>query len=152
MRSISIPLRIVKGGLARTEDPVKAIDSSIALLMTTPWYDSAADPFFGFIFNNLRFEIFNEHEGVVYNSSGTSRYQQAWEGLYDKRISGSSSNLNTFAASLKAVIEEKEPRLKDVSVSMTYLREERRIYVTVKGVVVATEAPYKNTSIINVWK
>ena len=67
MRSISIPLQIAKGSLKRTEDPRRAIDNALALLMATPCFSSAADPFYGFIFNNLRFEIFNEHEGVVYD-------------------------------------------------------------------------------------
>lgn len=65
MRSIAIPLQIDKGALTRTEDPKKAIDSALALLMTTPCYSSAADPYYGFVFNNLRFEIFDENEGVV---------------------------------------------------------------------------------------
>jgi hypothetical protein len=152
MKSLSIPLQIVKGGLARTEDARKAIDSSLALLMTTPCFSSAADPAYGFIFNNLRFEIFNEKEGVVYNSSGLLRQIEGAEGLYDKKISGSSNNLNTFAAELKKTIEDYEKRLGDVSVSMTYVRTERKIHITVKGEITETQTPYKYSSIINVWK
>ena len=152
MRSIAIPFQIVKGGLARTEDTKKAIDQSLALLMTTPCFSCAADPLYGFIFNNLRFEIVNEKEGVVMNSALGKDLLEARLGLYDKKISGSSNNLNTFAAELKQTIQLYEPRLRDVSVSMTYMREERKIYVTVKGVQVENGAPYQNSSIINVWK
>lgn len=152
MKNISIPLTVVKGGLARTEDPRKAIDSSLALLMTTPCFSCAADPGYGFIFNNLRFEIFNEKEGVVYNSSGLLRQMEGSEGLYDKKISGSSNNLNTFAAELKRTIENYEKRLQKVSVAMTYIREEKKIHITVKGVIAETETPYHYSSIINVWK
>ena len=152
MKSIAIPLRIAKGGLSRTEDPKKAIDSALALLMTTPCYTSVADPQYGFIFNNLRFEIFNENEGVVYNSASRERLMEDRENLYDKKISGSSTNLNTFAAELKQTIEAYEKRLGDVSVSMTYIREERKIYVTVKGRVLETGKPYQYASVINVWK
>lgn len=152
MRNIAIPLRIEKGGLARTENPKTAIDSALALLMTTPCYSCVADPRFGFIFNNLRFEIFNENEGVVYNSSGDAGPFEGRTDLYDRKISGSSNNLNTFAAELKQTIETYEPRLQDVSVSMTYIREERKIYVTVKGVIGETGTAYQYLSVINVWK
>ena len=152
MRSIAIPLRIDKGSLSRTEDSKKAIDSALALLMTTPCYSSAADPRYGFIFNNLRFEIFDENEGVVYNSSGSQRLLEGWQGLYDKKVSGSSNNLNTFASELKRTIETYEQRLKDINVSMTYIREERKIYITVKGVIAQTMASYQYQTIINVWK
>ena len=152
MGSISIPLRIEKGALGRTDDPRKAIDSALALLMATPCYSCAADPQYGFVFNNLRFEIFNENEGVVYNSSGLQGFFEGREGLYDKKISGSSNNLNTFAAELKQTIEAYEKRLEKVSVSMTYIREERKIYVTVKGVIRQTGTDYQYLSVINVWK
>ena len=151
MRSISIPLQIRKGGLKRTDNLKTAVDSALDLLLTTSCYSSAADPQYGFIFNNLRFEIFDEHEGVVYNSSG-KRTLEGWGDLYDKKISGSSNNLNTFAAEMKETIEAYEKRLDDVSVSMTYIREERKIYVTVKGTLTETGAKYKYSSIINVWK
>lgn len=152
MKSISIPLHIEKGGLARTPDPKQAIDSSLALLMTTPCYSSAADPQYGFIFNNLRFEIFNENEGVVYNSSQAKGVAETLLDLYGKKISGSSNNLNTFAAELKQTVDTYEKRLRDVAVSMTYIREERKIYVTIKGVIVESGKRYQYSSIINVWK
>lgn len=152
MNSISIPLRVVKGGLARTEDTRAAIDSALALLMTTPWFNSAADPWYGFIFNNLRFEIFNEKEGVVFNSSsGLQRLIEGSEGLYDKKISGSSNNLNTFAAELKQTIQNYEKRLQNVDVTMTYNRAARKITIKVKGEIAATQTPYQYQSIINVW-
>ena len=44
MSSISIPFRIVKGGLARTVDPKASIDGALTLLMTTPCGSCAADP------------------------------------------------------------------------------------------------------------
>lgn len=151
MSSIAIPLRLKKGGLERTEDTKKAIDSALQLLLTTPCFSSAADPRYGFIFNNLRFEIFNENEGVVYNSSSKETLE-AVSHLYNKKLSGSSTNINTFASDLKQTIEAYERRLKDVSVSMTYIREDRKIYVTVKAALAENGAKYQYTSIINVWK
>ena len=152
MKSISIPLSVVKGGLSRTEDPRKAIDSSLSLLMSTPCMSSVADPQYGFIFNNLRFEIFNESEGVVYNSSGFPYIFEGPDGLYSKKITGSSKNLNTFASELRDTISKYEKRLKDVNVTMTYIRQEQKIHVTVKGVIVTTNENYQYKTIINVWK
>lgn len=151
MKSIVIPFLINNKGLLRTEDPKASNDQTLSLLLTTPCYSCAADPEFGFIFNNMRFEIFNENEGVVYNSSDSASIFEGQEGLYEKKITGSSKNLNTFASELKTVINKYEKRLKDVSVSMTYIREERKIYVTVKGMIAETEADYQYTTTINVW-
>ena len=150
MSNLSIPLRIEKGRLARVDNTQKAIDSALALLMSTSCGDSAADPVYGFIFNNLRFEIFNENEGVVYNSSADENDDP--EGIYSKKLSGSSSNLNTFAARLRDKIENYEKRLDSVKVSMTYAREERKIYVNVKGKIIATGKAYQYSTVINVWK
>ena len=152
MNSLSIPIQIVKGGLARTQDLKEAVDGALALLLTTPCFSSAADPRYGFIFNNLRFEIFNENEGVVYNSKGVEGILEEGERLYDRKISGSSNNVNTFAAELKSTIETYEKRLDKVSVAMTYIREERKIYITVKGVLAETGAAYQYSSVINVWR
>ncbi len=151
MRNIVIPMDIGPKGLNVTKDPKQAIDQMLTLLLGTPCYSSVADPQFGFVFNNMRFEIFNENEGVVYNSSESTSIFEGQEGLYNKKITGSSKNLNTFAAELKDTIMRYEKRLKDVTVSMTYVREERKIYVTVKGVIIETEADYLYTTTLNVW-
>ena len=42
MSNLSIPLRIEKGRLARIDNSKKAIDSALALLMSTSCGDSAA--------------------------------------------------------------------------------------------------------------
>ena len=88
---------------------------------------------------------------MVYNS-GESDDVHGLMGMYDKKISGSSKNLNTFAAELKEVVVSYEKRLRDVAVTMTYIREERLVYVTVKGTVISTSDPYTYTSTISVWK
>jgi len=151
MDHINIPLQITKRGLDRATTVKQSIDEWLAVLLGTPCYSSAADPQFGFVFNNMRFEIFNEGEGVIYNSSDSPSIFEGQEGLYDKKITGSSKNLNTFAAELKATIAKYERRLSDVSVSMTYVREERRIYITVKGVIKSTETDYQYSTTMNVW-
>ena len=148
---ISLPLQIKNNGLARDEKMVKAIDSFLSLLLNTPCNSCAADPNFGFVFNNLRFEIFNENEGVVYDSEDEVHDNNNPLDLYVKKISGTSKNLNTFASELKKAIETYEKRLTNVAVSMTYLREERNIYVTVKGFIPAIEKEYQYNTNIKIW-
>lgn len=150
--NLTIPIQINNKGFVREERLDTSIDESLALLMSTPCFSSAADPQYGFIFNNLRFEIFNESEGVVYNSSGFPYIFEGPDGLYSKKITGSSKNLNTFASELRETISKYEKRLKDVNVTMTYIREEQKIHVTVKGVIVNTNENYQYKTIINVWK
>ena len=150
--NLTIPIQINNKGFVREERLNMSIDESLAMLMSTPCFSSAADPQYGFIFNNLRFEIFNESEGVVYNSSGFPYIFEGPDGLYSKKITGSSKNLNTFASELRETISKYEKRLKDVNVSMTYIREEQKIHVTVKGVIATTNENYQYKTIINVWK
>jgi predicted component of type VI protein secretion system len=151
MAYIAIPLEVKKSGLARQQNLKKAIDESLYMLLTTPRYNNIGDPQYGFVFNNMRFEIFDEHEGVIYNS-GDTIYESGIQDLYNKKISGSSKNMNTFAAELKEVVKMYEKRLDDVAVTMTYIREERLIYITVKGIISSTKEEYVFTNTLRVWK
>ncbi len=151
MSYLSIPLQVVKTGLARQDSIKKSLDESIYLLVTTPRFHNVADPNFGFVFNNMRFEIFDEHEGVIYNSNDTI-YETGIPEIYNMKISGSSKNMNTFAAELKEVVKQYEKRLEDVSVTMTYIREEKKIYITIKGVIASSKEDYVFTTILRIWK
>ena len=136
MSFLTIPISIRKGAMERTDTISDAITANLSLLVSTPRYLTAPDPHFGFVFNNLKFENVNEREGVV----------------YDRKLSGSSKNLNTYAAELQKAIEQYEPRLQDVKVSMAYVREEKQIYTTVDAVISGTEKPYQFTTTIKVWR
>lgn len=151
MAFISIPLNVTKTGLAREDKIKKSLDESLYMLLTTPRKNNVGDPQYGFVFNNMRFEIFDEHEGVIYNS-GDTVYENGFQDLYTKKISGSSKNMNTFAAELKEVVKRYEKRLDDVSVTMTYIREERLIYITIKGTIILTKEEYVFTNTLRVWK
>ena len=151
MAFLSIPLEVKKKGFAREKSLKKSLDESLYMLLTTPRYNNMSDPEYGFVFNNMRFEIFDEHEGVIYNS-GDTMYDRGIKDIYNKKISGSSKNMNTFAAELKEVVKNYEKRLSDVAVTMTYIREERLIYVTIKGVIIQTKEDYVFTSTLRVWK
>lgn len=150
MSGITIPLKLTPKGIQRESNLKRSIDAVIHLIMTTPRYSTPADPQFGFVFNNLRFEMFNENEGVVFDSGDTDTMNNL-QGLYEKKISGSSRSINTFAAELKAAIGQYEKRLDKISVSMTYIREERLIYITVKGTIISTGEDYNYDQTIRVW-
>ena len=143
--SIRIPLMVHKNRLDKNHTTKESIDSHIELLLTTPEGGCASDLEFGFIFNNLRFEIFDENEGVVLNSDMDK------SSLYEKKISGSSRNVNTFAVELKRQIEKYETRLSGVTVTMSYIREHRKIYITVRGTIIETQANYQYQTHLNVW-
>ena len=140
-----MPLQVNVGAFATYTDVQDSIDAHIELLLTTPVGSCISDPDFGFILNNLRFEIFNENEGVVFNA------EEDHSPLYDKKVSGSSRNINTFAIELKQLIEHYEPRLEDVLVTMSYVREHRKIYITIKGVITYTQTNYNYQTTMRVW-
>ena len=150
--SLRLPLNIVNGTIQRNESEKESINRFINVLLTSAHNSSPIDPDFGFIFNNLKFEIFNEREGVVFNSSDSPQIFEGMTGLYEKKISGSSKNLNTFASELKHTIQKYEKRLSDVTASMTYIREERLIYINIKGIIKSSGVPYDYTTTIKVWK
>ncbi|WP_300813292.1 hypothetical protein [uncultured Bacteroides sp.] len=146
--SIMLPLQVEGGKLLHASDTRTAVNAFIELLLTTPCHSCVADPDFGFIFNNLRFEIFNEKEGVIYNAAEKEDTQS---GLYDKKVSGTSKSINTFAVELKNAIEQYEKRLSDVSVTMAYVKNLKKIHVNVEGVLVEDNTAYQYTTSINVW-
>lgn len=150
MSYLTIPLQITNKGFQREERLDKSIHSAIAMLLQTPYYSCPTDPQFGFVFKNMRFEIFNENDGTIeYPKEDLSPRDQR---LYGMKVSGSSKNLNTFAAELKEAVVRNEPRLSEVSATLTYLREEKKIYVTVKGIITETGKDYQYQTIINIWK
>ena len=97
----------------------------------------------------MRFEIFNEREGVLYNSLPDEDVDE--DDLYTKKISGNSKNINTFATELKTAVERYETRLENVTATMSYVREERKVYVTVTGIIRSTQEKYKYDTILNIW-
>lgn len=146
--NVLLPLQITNGRLTSAAQPQIAINAFIELLLSTPCGSCVADPEFGFIFNNLKFEIFNEKEGVIYDSAPQ---ESPHPNLYDKKISGNSKNINTFAIDLKKAIEQYEKRLSHVSVAMTYLKNQRIIQITVEGILIETGEAYKYTTSIRLW-
>lgn len=146
--SISIPLELGKGGFAQASNVKQAINESLRLLLNTTCGEFVADPDYGFILNNLRFEIFDEKGGVIYNSQkrATDKVE-----LYDKKIQGTSKSINTFAIDVKNAILMYEKRIQNIEVAMYYEKMYRRIKVEVKAIIKETLEPYTFTTYIHVW-
>ena len=149
MDNLLTPLDLTKRGLMRAGNTKEAIDAFLSLLLGSTCGECPIDPQFGFIFNNMRFEIFNEREGTIFNSASTD--DEADDQLYLKKISGNSKNINTFATDLKEVIMKYEHRLTDVAATMSYVRDERKIYITVTGIIVDTQEKYKYDTTLKIW-
>ena len=149
MENLVSPLEIIMGGISRTDNIKESINSFLEILLTSACGDCCIDPEFGFIFNNMRFEIFNEREGTIYNSTTSETVEE--DELYTKKISGNSRNLNTFATDLKEVIMKYEHRLADVAATMSYVRDERKIYITVTGIIIDTKEKYKYDTTLKIW-
>lgn len=133
---------VAGSGLARQDEEKKSIDSFISSLITSSVSDCIADPQFGFVFNSFAFENFNEREGRIANV----------EQSQDKKISGSSRSIDTFASDLCRSVTVYEKRISDVSATMTYIVQERNIYIEIKGTLVSTGQPYVYNTTIRVWK
>ena len=157
MDSLLTPIDLTKYGLQRTGSVKEAIDAFLNLLLSTTCGESPIDPQFGFIFNNMRFEIFNENEGTVNDGLAPNTEQiqavknSGGKDLYKIKVSGTSKNINTFATELQKAIIKYEPRLGNVSVSLSYVREEKMIYVSVKGSIIESNTPYKYETTIKIW-
>ncbi len=149
--NISIPLKKEpQSGHLGHSQLKESIDNFIELLVSTPKGSCLCDPEFGYLFANLRFEIINEFEELV--NIGQGKLEQFGDySIYDKKISGESKSNNTFASVLKSSIERYEQRLRDVEVTMKYIRRRRSIDITVKAVVIADKSPYSLKTKINIW-
>ena len=102
MNGLVAPLVITKSGFQQARNRKESIDSFLHLLIGTTCGECCIDPQFGFVFNNMRFEIYNEQQGVIYNSKQDEL--ESGNNLYSKKISGNSRNVNTFSSELKSAI------------------------------------------------
>lgn len=149
---IGIPLAIENGSLKKEDKLKLSIDTFLDMLLRTPQHSAVADNDFGYIFNNLRFEIFDEYEGVVYDSSPYAAHNGSDPNdIYNKKVSGTSKNINTFASELQAVITKYETRLTNISVSMKYFQTIHNIEVSINGIIAGTQQEYNYQTSIKIW-
>lgn len=150
--AILIPLNIDRktGQISLVEKERNAIDNFLKLLLSTPQHNCVCNPEFGFVFTNFRFEIFNEKDGVMNYESTSNEFDENKE-LYNRKITGTSKNINTFAKELQTTVEKYEKRLSNITTSMSYAREKRLITITVNGVIKSSGENYTYNSTIKVW-
>ena len=146
---LSLPLSISKHRFLRSKSLNEAIIDNLELIISTPVGECVIDPDFGFILNNFRFEIFNEEYGTIYNSKALESDIDAY---YNEKLSGTSKNLDTYAAELKSAIENYEKRLKKVSVSLNYVRLDRKIYISILGFRTIDDVEFNYQTSLNTWK
>lgn len=149
MKFLKTPLQLGKGELSKGSSLRESIDAALTMLLNTPLGSYICDPDYGFAFTMLRFENFDENTGTVFTPPIKERDEDY--SIYEKKISGTSKNLQTFAADLNTAIKQYEPRLKDTTCVMTYMREVKQIIVTIRGTIAMTDEEYLYKRIINVW-
>lgn len=142
MPYLRLPLEVGPEGLESEKNLKKSVDDFVRTLMTSACGCCSADPAFGFVFNNFAFENFNERTGMIAECDAAD----------NRKISGSSRSIDTFASDLSATISKYEKRILSPSVNMTYINKERTVYVDVKGVLAPTGEPYSYKTTIRVWK
>lgn len=149
---LTLPLNIDKSDyrFGRT-DNVESINNFIDLIIATPKGSFVCDPNFGFTFSSLRFEIFNELEERINNSSRSAYETNDDTEAYEKKISGSSKNDNTFAKDLKNAIERYEPRLSNVEVVMSYIKIEKLVKIHIKANLLPKGEEYTYETTISAW-
>jgi len=150
MISISLPLCISGGRISLQSDIKTSIDSNVSVLVSATRRSCVADPNYGFVFNNFRFNIFNENEGVIFDSKPQVSLDYE-RNAYNLKLSGKSQNINTFAAELCKVISLYEPRLNNVKSSMTYIRNQRLVFIIIKGVIAETGEEYMFSTNVKAW-
>lgn len=143
---LTLPLNVRNHRFARCGSEDEAIRNHLLLLINTPVGDCPTDPDFGFILNNLRFEILDEINGTVYNSSQDDEISDY---LYKEKLSGSSKSVNTFALELKNAISKYESRLRELRVNMTYSRLERCIYIYVTGKKISNDEDFVFSTVMH---
>lgn len=149
---IGIPLAIENGSLKKEDKLKLSIDTFLDMLLRTPQHSAVADSDFGYVFNNLRFEIFDEYEGVVYDSNPNAVHNGSdVNDIYNKKVAGTSRNINTFASELKAIITKYETRLTNISVSMNYFQAIHNIEVTIQGTIAESQQEYTYQTSIKIW-
>ena len=142
MLALKIPFGIDRGGFEREKSGKHSIDSFLDMLISTAKGTFIADPDFGFVLNNLKFENFNEKSGVIDGEINP----------YNLKISGNSKNSDTFAYELCDEIKRYEKRINSPFVEMSYISKRRLILINITAVLPETKEEYKYSTVIKIWR
>ena len=86
---------------------------------------------------------------VTSSTAGVTSYEVAIEGTESVMEADAKGYVN--AEELKAAVERYEPRLEDINATMSYVRSERKIYVTITGTIIETKEKYTYETTLKIW-
>lgn len=130
---LSIPLRISDRRLQTEADTTQSIRQFLDMLAASAQGSFAADPEFGFVLKNFRFQNFNEDKGVLYSAKDKHGHPIESSVYYRHKVHGKSRTSNTFAMDFRDAVQRYEPRLRQVNVDMDYARQQKTITLTITG-------------------
>jgi len=154
---IKIPFQINNGTVEIEKDIILSINSFIELIISSTLGSFKPENDFGFIFQNYRFENFDENSGTIMNKkwdkvNGREIVSTRLDANYTKKISDTSRNSNSFAFELKRTIEKYEQRLKNIYVDMKYDSAQEVVTLLITGRLNnVKENDYKHTISFQVW-
>lgn len=132
-----------------TEDIKTSVDSFLTLLMSSKKHSCIADNDFGSVFESLRYENIDPNRGLFLNNDNKSLFKNP---IYDKKISGTGKNTNSFARELKNTIEKYEKRLNNIDIIIDFQHKGKIVRITVNGTLCDNRnTPYLYEFKINIW-
>jgi len=138
MNGFKIPIKVTKNFVKENDTKtVKAsLDDFIELIVFSANGSFKADYYFGFVFQNTKFQ--NTDHG---------------EQIEAKKISGDSMNKNNYAYDLKIAIEDYETRMKNVRVVIIYEQHKKKVSIDIKGIYEEdfTEKIYNKNITFYIW-
>lgn len=156
---ISLPFTIQDSeGIKKEPNLKESIRSFLNLLVSCALKSCEADPEFGFVFNNYRFENIDESTGKFHDNH--SDPSEPFHQYHQYRINGSINNVDSFAKELGKNIEKYEPRLilnstsKDKGVITKYNEKERAVSIEINGTVrgdLSEDNGFTHKILIRIW-
>ena len=118
MNGFAIPIKVTNrfSNDNDTKTIHASIDNFLELLVFSPHGSFKADYYFGFVFQNTKFQ----------NTDPNNQIETI-------KINGSSVNKDNYAYELKLAIEEYETRMKNVRVVINYDKEKKQVSIDVSG-------------------
>ena len=118
MNGFKIPIKMTDSFVKENDTKTvrASIDDFIELIVFSANGCFKADYYFGFVFQNTKFQ--NTDHG---------------EQIESKKISGDSINKNNYAYDLKLAIEEYETRMKNVRVMIIYDQDNKKVSIDIRG-------------------
>ena len=118
MNGFAIPIKVTSRFMDDNDTKTlqTSIDNFLELIVFSPHGSFKADYYFGFVFQNTKFQ----------NTDPSNQIDTI-------KINGSSVNKDNYAYQLKLAIEEYETRMKNVRVMIYYNKDKKQVSIYVTG-------------------